>query len=166
MLENKSRKQKGGKKRKENPINLHLKSSLLHDSASQQPGSGLEFLRVLPPTRSLGGSRQGGHDGDRRGQVEQVQGDAEARQQEGEADAEEGPGPRQEQQHGVMDGGEEEARERQDQPEQRGGEPGVERQGRQEERRRRLTRRHRLEIGMENQHWRGKAGFLSLSYRW
>lgn len=79
--------------------------------------------------------------------MEQVESDAEARQGEGDADAEERPRPRQEQQQGVMDGGEEERRERQDEPEQRGGEPAVQGQRRQEERRCRLAHRHRLKTG-------------------
>lgn len=82
--------------------------------------------------------------------MEQVEGDAEAREEEGGADADEGAGPGQEQQQGVMDGGEEEGREPQDQPEQRGGEPGVQRQGGQEEGRQRLAHRCRLEMGKYN----------------
>lgn len=87
---------------------------------------------------------QNGHDGERHGQMEQVQSDTKAGQDEGDADAEKGPRPRQEQQQGVIDGGEEEIREGEGEPEQRGGEPGVQRQRRQEEIRRRLARSYRL----------------------
>lgn len=44
----------------------------------------------------------------------------------------------------MMKGAEEESRDRQDESEQRGGEPGVQRQRRQEERHCRLTRGYRL----------------------
>lgn len=90
---------------------------------------------------------QSEHGGERQGQMEQVEGDAEAREDEGGADAEEGAGPGQEQQQGVMDGGEEQGRQPQHQPEQRGGEPAVQGQGGQEEGRQRLAHRCRLEMG-------------------
>lgn len=130
---------------------LQVKLSLLHIPATQklEPGSGLwgPWSRPLAPLTPGPVARGGpsGHGGHRHGQMEHVQGDAEARHQEGDADAEEGPRPRQEQQQQrVIGGGEEESREGQDEPEQGGGEPGVQRQRGQEEGRRRLTCRHCL----------------------
>lgn len=128
-----------------------MKFSLLNIPGPQklEPGSGLWSLwsRPLAPLTTGLVARGGpnGCGGHHHGQMEHVQGNAEARQQEGDADAEEGPRPRQEQQQqGVIDGGEEESREGQDEPEQRGGEPGVQRQRGQEEGRRRLTCRYCL----------------------
>lgn len=111
-----------------------------------------EELESASPLETLPSLHHGPNeqDGKGQGQMEQVEEDAEAREEEGGADAEEGAGPGQEQQQGVMGGGEEEAREPQHQPEQRGGEAGVQRQGGQEEGRQRLARRCCLETGKRN----------------
>lgn len=133
------------------PINLQLMLSLLHNSATEQlePGCGLQVAGSFVTgcgihSRPVARHSQDGHDADHHSQMEQVESNAKARQEEGDTDAEHGPRPGQEQQQGVMDGGEEEGRERQDEPEHRGGEPRVQRQRRQEERRHSLTCRRRL----------------------
>lgn len=69
----------------------------------------------------------------------------ETRQKQGGADAGDTPGPGQEEQQGVIEGGEDESRNGQDEPEEHGGEPGVQRQRRQEDRHCGLTHGYCLE---------------------
>lgn len=66
-------------------------------------------------------------------------------QKQGDADAGETPGPGQEEQQGVIEGGEDESRDGHDEPEEHGGEPGVQRQRRQEDRHSCLTHGYCLE---------------------
>lgn len=64
--------------------------------------------------------------------------------QQREADSGNTPRPSQDQQQGVIQGGEDESWDGQKEPEQSGGHPGVQRQGRQEERYCCLTQRYCL----------------------
>lgn len=76
---------------------------------------------------------QNGHRPDRQGQVEQVDGHAEARQQQRDAGGGDAPGTGEEQRQGVMQGAEDERRDGQDEPEQRGRQPRVQEEGGREE---------------------------------
>lgn len=87
---------------------------------------------------------QDGHNPNHQSQMKQVQGYMETHQKEGDTDVSNAPKANQEQQHGVMEGAEDESWDRQDELEQRGGEPGVQRQRRQEDRHHRLTRGQNL----------------------
>lgn len=62
--------------------------------------------------------------------MKQVEGHVETRQKQGGADAGDAPGPSQEKQQGVIEGGEDKSWDGQDEPEEHGGEPGVQRQRR------------------------------------
>ncbi|TNN78729.1 hypothetical protein EYF80_010899 [Liparis tanakae] len=85
------------------------------------------------------------HHPDHQGQVEQVYGDAEARQPQRGADGGDAPRPDQEQQEQrVMQGTEDQSRDGQDEPQQRGRQPGVQRQRGQQQPRSRPARGHGL----------------------
>lgn len=79
----------------------------------------------------------------------------EARQEQGGGDGSDAPGPGQQEQQGVVEGGEEESRERQHESEERGGEPGVQRQRGKEEGRCRLTNGHGLGRHSSTGKWYG-----------
>lgn len=80
-----------------------------------------------------------GHNPNHQNQVKQVQRYTETSQQQGGTDAGHAPRPGQEQQQGVMEGAEDESGDGQDESDQRGDQPGVQRQRRQEERHRCLA---------------------------
>lgn len=126
---------------------LQQKSASLCNSTTKHPQSGfgvmhLQFL-LLVKHSLIGGvavshfmscERQNGHDADQQGQVDQVQGDMETRQQQGHGNTNDAPRPGEEEQQGVREGAEDQSRNGQDESEQRGAEPGVQRQRRQQER--------------------------------
>lgn len=76
---------------------------------------------------------QNGHNADHQGQVKKVQGYMQTGEQQGDGDGGDAPRPNQTEQQGVMEDAEDEPRDGQDESDQCGGQPGVERQRRQEE---------------------------------
>lgn len=93
---------------------------------------------------------QNGHRPDHKGQVKEVNSHVEAAQQQGGADGEEAPRPGQEEQEGVVEAAQDEGRGGQDESDQRGGQPGVQRQRGHEERHDRLAHRCSLPIKRAN----------------
>lgn len=140
-----------------NTVSLTAESASLHIPATEHPPAGLG-APPLPVQNSLARGitvghfvlrkDQNGHHHDHQGQVEQVHGDAEARQQQRGADGGDTPRPDQEQQEQrVMQGAEDQSRDGQGESQQCGRQPGVERQRGQEQRRSRPARGHGLEGG-------------------
>ena len=82
---------------------------------------------------------QNGHRPDHQGQVEQIKGYTEACQQQGETERGNAPGQGHDEEEGVVEGAQEKGRGREEEPDQHGEQPGVDRQRRQEERDRCLT---------------------------
>lgn len=115
-----------------NRIKLKPKVGLLaHFCHQKSPFLALSAARVLPgPSRLTPPSHhhQNDHGADHQRQVQQIQGHTEARQEQGGGDSGDAPGPGQQEQQGVVERGEDESRERQHESEERGGEPGVQRQ--------------------------------------
>lgn len=93
---------------------------------------------------------QNGHHSDPQGQMKQVDGYLETSEQQGGANGGNAPRPSQEEQQGVMEGVEDKSWDGQDEPEQCGGQPGVQRQRGHEDHHRCLAHGH----GLKPQHTR------------
>lgn len=102
--------------------------------------------------------------------MQQVQAHLEARQEQGGADGGDKPGQGQQEQQGAIEGGEKECGERQHESQERGGEPGVEREGGEEEGGGGLANRHDLQgdtVPQKKKTWRqstGPTAFITTSY--
>lgn len=118
-------------------------SAMLRKSATKHPQSGFGVTHlqglVLVQHFLTGGvtachfvlcQGQNGQDPKDYSHVEQVHSYMETCQKQGDADVGNTPRPCQEQQQGVMEGAEDKSRDRQNESEQRGGEPGGQRQRR------------------------------------
>lgn len=99
------------------------------------------FQFFLPIQLSLGAAvsravlyeRQNGHSPKNQGHVKQVKGNVKTGERHGDTESEETPRPGKEQQEAVVQRAEEEIWERQEESKQRGGEPGVQGERRDEE---------------------------------